>query len=362
MPRIVLVIGTLQSGGAERQLSGMANHWARKGWKVTLVTWSSPSVPDYYALDGGVERVWIGAQGSGDSLIATLWSSVTGIRQLRRLLRAWRPQAVLSFIDISNVQTILAARGLRARVVVAERTHPGLNRTISRPWRALRRVLYAHADLVVAQTRHVASWIEEHCRAKAEVIPNALRALPQAAGDREPLVIAVGRLSREKGFDLLMEAFARLADRFPDWRLSILGAGVEREALLEQRRLLHLESRVEFAGHVADVEGWMARASVLVHPSRREGFPNVVLEAMGMGTAVIMTDCHAGTAELVRDGINGRLVPVDDLDALTRAMEALMASDELRERLGQEAIRVREQYGQEVVMRRWEECLLPGVS
>jgi GalNAc-alpha-(1->4)-GalNAc-alpha-(1->3)-diNAcBac-PP-undecaprenol alpha-1,4-N-acetyl-D-galactosaminyltransferase len=267
---------------------------------------------------------------------------------------------VLSFIDVSNVCSIVAAAGLGVRVVVAERTHPAMRRSMTRPWRVLRRLCYPRADLVVAQTRDAAAWLERNYRARVRVIPNALRDLPDLECLREPLIVGVGRLTTEKGFDLLLRAFERLQRRFPEWRVCIVGDGVERNALLQLTQDLKLTQRVEFIGEVREVDQWLARASLLVHASRREGFPNAVLEAMGMGLAVICADCHAGPSELIRDGCNGRLVPVDDVDTLALVMAELMASPDSREALGREAREVRQRFGQEQIMERWRTCVLPG--
>ena len=243
--------------------------------------------------------------------------------------------------------------------MVSERTSPSVNENVSFTWRVLRRICYPMADLVVAQTQDAARWIEAKCRAKVVVIPNALRLLPHVNRRREPLIIAAGRLSQEKGFDLLLSAFAKIAADFTDWRLCIIGHGPEFAALSELRERLQLTSRTEIVGHVSDIEAWMARASLLVHPSRREGFPNVVLEAMGMGAAVICADCRSGPAELIKHDVNGYLVPVDDLDALVAAMTRLMSSPDIRDRLGTEAVMVRWEYAQETIYGKWEKCLLP---
>jgi glycosyltransferase involved in cell wall biosynthesis len=176
------------------------------------------------------------------------------------------------------------------------------------------------------------------------------------------MIIAVGRLSAEKGIDILLRAFARVSPRFPNWRVHIIGDGSERRALIQLRDKLKLEDRVEFVGEVREVESWMSRTGLLVHPSRREGFPNAVLEAMGMGVAVICADCRAGPAELIEDGINGRLVPVDDVDALAKAMSVLMTSREIREQLGREARKVSGRFGRDRIMEEWRACLLPQCS
>jgi GalNAc-alpha-(1->4)-GalNAc-alpha-(1->3)-diNAcBac-PP-undecaprenol alpha-1,4-N-acetyl-D-galactosaminyltransferase len=358
-PALVLVIGSLQGGGAERQLSDMANFWARSGARVTLATWSGPGVPDFYVLAPEIKRVWLdGGTRSSRTLIEPL-ASIRRIMGLRRLLQRERPYALLSFIDISNVHAILAAHGLPVRVVVAERTHPEINRTIGLPWRILRRLVYSRADRVVAQTQDAARWLARACKARVSVIPNSLRELPEPQSQREPLIVAVGRLSREKGFDVLLRAFAKVSAHFPGWRVCIIGEGNERTALVQLREQLQLGARVEFIGEQRRIEPWLERAGLLVHPSRREGFPNVVLEAMGMGLGVICAACRAGPAELIEDGINGRLIPVDDVDALARVMGELMAAPETRERLGREARKVRQRFRQDLIMEQWQSCLFP---
>jgi len=356
---IVLVSGGMDCGGAQRAMADMANYWAERGCQVTLATWSGPDLADFYPLSAKISRVWLNVDSGRESVIAALRTFVDRIARLRRLLRTAKPDVVLSFIDVSNILTILAALGLGVRVVVSERTHPGLNDTVSRPWKLMRRVCYAWADQVVAQTQDAADWIERRCRTTVLVIPNSLRALPEAAAQREPLIIAVGRLSKEKGFDVLLEAFTRVRGEFPQWRVRIMGAGPEEHALAERIAKLGLQDRVELAGQVHDVESWMARAALMVHPSRREGFPNAVLEGMGMGLAVICADCRSGPSELIADGVNGRLVPVDDLETLTLAMSQLMADAKLRERLGAEATKVRRDYAQGVLMKKWEACIVP---
>jgi GalNAc-alpha-(1->4)-GalNAc-alpha-(1->3)-diNAcBac-PP-undecaprenol alpha-1,4-N-acetyl-D-galactosaminyltransferase len=357
-PRLMLVIASLQGGGAERQLSEMANYWVGRGADVTLATWSGPDSKDFYPLVPGVSRLWLEVRLPRHMPFATLIASACRVYKLRGVFRALRPDVAVSFIDISNVYTILASRGLGLRVVVAERTHPAINRTVSRPWRLLRRVCYSSAYAVVAQTQDAGRWLRRNCHAHVRVIPNSLRDLALIDCDREPLIIAVGRLSVEKGLDILLRAFASLSPNFPSWRVCIIGDGTERQALTRLRDELQLAARVEFVGEVRNVELWMARAGLLVHPSRREGFPNAVLEAMGMGLPVVCADCRAGPSDLIEDGINGRLVPVDDVDALARAMSELMTAPQLRERIGCEARKVRKQYAQDVVMEKWE-ALLP---
>src|SRR6185312_5605569 len=196
---VLLVIASLGGGGAERQLSEMANYWAAKHWQVALATWSGADVADFYPLEPGVRRISLaGTPGTrGGSRIG---ANVGRIMRLRRLLISTRPQAVLSFMTESNLLSILAGTGLPVRVVVSERVQPAMHHAFPRAWRILRRALSAGAQDVVAQTRDAADWLDRNCHTSATVIPNALRGLPEPPARREELIVAAGRLTRQKGF------------------------------------------------------------------------------------------------------------------------------------------------------------------
>jgi GalNAc-alpha-(1->4)-GalNAc-alpha-(1->3)-diNAcBac-PP-undecaprenol alpha-1,4-N-acetyl-D-galactosaminyltransferase len=355
-----MVTGSLEVGGSERVLADMANYWCSKGWRITLATWAGPSSEDFYELDSGVQRVWLTGGTPDFSTVGKLRAFVSRIRKLRRMLVDARPDAVLSFIDTSNVMTLLACMGLRLRVVVSERSNGAANVRIPWVWRVSRIATYWRAAAVVAQTPDAARGISRLCGVRAALaIANPLRALPDTNCPREPMVLAVGRLSHEKGFDLLIRAFSGIKDEFAGWTLVIIGNGADHSALLRLSEQLQLGDRVQFHPPVRDIERWMSRAGLVVQPSRFEGFPNVILEAMGMGAAVISADCRSGPAEIIKDGVNGRLVPVDDVDVLTRVMRELLRQPMERIRLGCEAKKVRLAFRQELVMKQWEECVAP---
>jgi GalNAc-alpha-(1->4)-GalNAc-alpha-(1->3)-diNAcBac-PP-undecaprenol alpha-1,4-N-acetyl-D-galactosaminyltransferase len=355
---LVLVSASLEAGGAERQLADMANYWASDGISLTLVTWSGTHSSDFYSLDPRVCRVRLEGPNGFRGMLAQLRSNMRRVRALRQVLLDRRPDAVLSFIAENNVLTILAAAGLRIRTVVSERAHPAHDTSVPRVWNMLRRCVYRRSDEVVAQTKQASDWISRHYRIRSRVIPNALRELPVPIVQRETMIVAVGRLVRQKGFDLLLRAFAHVVKEFGDWKVVILGEGPDRAELVRLRDSLGLEDRVSFPGQVRDVETWLARAGLVVQPSRFEGFPNAVLEAMGMGAAVVSADCPSGPAEIITDGVDGCLVPVDDVNALAIALQRLLGQPALRARLGTEAMKVRERFHPKRIMAEWDECLL----
>lgn len=217
------------------------------------------------------------------------------------------------------------------------------------------------ADAVVVQTQSVANWARGVVPSnKVCIIPNFVRSLPEVpppGSRRKNEILAVGRLDRQKGFDLLIRAFARSGCRKCGYRLVLLGEGPERSSLQRLSRELNVEDALEMPGVVQDPERWMARAALFVLPSRYEGFPNVLLEAMGMGCPVIASACPSGPAEIVTHGEDGLLVPAEDVGALAAALRQMMDDATLRNRLGEAAAEVRERFSPAVVLTQWENLI-----
>ena len=355
--KLVLVISSLSSGGAERVMTDMANYWTKKGWQVTLVTFSGSNTADFYQLEERVKRIHLGLRKPTAGLPDKLMFNVTRLHRLRSCIHSENPDAVISFMVSTNVLTILATYGMGLRTIVSERNAPS-NPTVNRLWRFARLIAYRHAHVVVAQTKSIGDWIRNKCGARVCEIPNALRDLPIPAEDREQIILSIGSMTHQKGFDILLEAFGAVADRYPLWRLVILGDGPERSALEAHCAGLKLSSRVDMPGRVQNIEAWLARAGLVVQASRFEGFPNVVLEALGMGVPVISSDCASGPSEMIKDGVNGRLVPLDaGASGFATAIDELLSDNVLRLRMGKEAIKIRTEFSQARVMRLWEATL-----
>ncbi|WP_214111048.1 glycosyltransferase family 4 protein [Acrocarpospora catenulata] len=184
-------------------------------------------------------------------------------------------------------------------------------------------------------------------------IPNAV----SGAGRRRatltaPTVIAAGRLRTQKGFDLLIPAFEQIAPDHPGWRLDIYGEGPKLQAL---RGSVKLRGQVKLHGRTSRLDEELANASIFALSSRFEGLPMVMLEAMAHGLAVAGFDCPTGPGDVLVDGVNGLLVPPEDVAGLGRAIARLMDDPGLRQRLGEAALETAAQYAPEAIMPRWEE-------
>jgi glycosyltransferase involved in cell wall biosynthesis len=361
--RICLVINSLGAGGAERVAANLTGEWCRTGHEVAVVTLAS-TVEDFYALDGAIERRALDLAGDSSGAAGAIVGNVRRVRALRRTLRDLAPDVVVSFIDQMNVVVLLASAGLGLPVVISERTDPRM-RAIGRPWAALRKLVYRRAAVLVVQTAPVAEW------ALAVIDPERIAVLPNPIADRylaaapdasrARRIVALGRLVDLKGFDLLIDAFDRVAAGREDWTLEIAGEGPLETKLREQAARTRCAARIRFAGLVERSDEFLRSAEMFVLSSRVEGFPNALVEAMACGCAVIAADCPSGPAEIVDDAVDGVLVASGDAGALAAAMARLMDGDEDRRRLGRAAAKSAGRFQLEAIGRRWI-GLLAGAS
>ena len=373
--RLAIVIHSLDGGGAERTAARMANHWADGGYEVTLITLDSAE-SDRYRLVPAVRREALGVMGHSSNALSAILNNWGRIRALRRAIVAVDPDRVVSLTDKTNVLVLAACRKLRVPVIVAERTDPRYQQ-IGRVWSYLRERLYPRATALVVQTEGVREAIRPMMAGRpVYVVPNVVekeeggselpvRPMSDTASGHSGLfsdadrkwVVGLGRLTHEKGFDLLVRAFAQTASRRPRWDLVIFGEGPERGALEELVEELGLAERVFLPGWTDDVGAVLKRAGMFVLPSRYEGFPNALLEAMAAGLPVISFDCPSGPYEILRDGYDGLLVRAGSVEWLAAAMDRLMRDGQARNLLASKAPEVLERFSAERYYGRWEAVL-----
>jgi len=280
------------------------------------------------------------------------------------------PDLVLSFIDVANATTLLATRSLEVPVIVSERVHPPAHRIPLR-FAVLRRFLYPGATRVVVQTAGTARWARSWLlEQKVVTIPNPVVVPASCGNDRSRTfllpggrwLVAMGRLEHQKGFDVLLSAFASISDDHPEWRLVVLGEGPERAALENEAIRLGLDQRVLLPGVSDAPETVLRQCEVFILSSRYEGFPNALCEAMACGLAVVSSDCPEGPGEIIRDDLDGILVPPDDPDALAEALSKIMSDGDYRLRLAARAAEVVTRFDEQTIFETWETLLREVVA
>jgi len=335
--RIAFIIPHFGTGGAERVASLLCNFWITQGHSVCAITFERVGAASSYPLD---EKILVHQTQSFNTHQDPLSRIVTNARRISRIrssLKAFGPDVVLAFMTEANVVALWSAVGLGIPVVVSERNQP------DRPglgfWRRYaRRLSYPMAAGVVVQTKPIARWAREQFRIPIHILPNPVSRLSSKVGRHSSKrVVAVGRLVRQKGFDLLIDSFAKIAARHPDWTLEIYGEGSERPALQAQVARHGCIERISLpgiCGHIGDV---YANAGLFVLPSRFEGYPNVLVEALAAGCPVIASNCPGASGQILGGGRYGMLVESENVDALAVALDKMLCSETSRANFASQA-------------------------
>ncbi|AIT08373.1 hypothetical protein MC45_17675 (plasmid) [Sphingomonas taxi] len=333
-PDIAIFLPSLEGGGAERVMAILASGFAGRGYQVDLVLVEA-SGPYLAQIASDVRVVELG---SG--------SVIRSVGALTRYLRRERPGALLAALSHANIVAILAHRlsRSRARLVVSERLSLAAARRYSRGLRyqVIRRLMrptYRLADRVIVVAAAMIGELKEQLHlpddkleciynpvVNAELVEAAAQscAHPWLAADASiPVVLGCGRLSAQKDFATLIDAF-RIVRARRSARLIVLGEGEDRAALQAQVDASGVGVDVDLPGFAANPFAFMSRASVFVLSSIYEGMPGALIQAMACGAALVSTDCPTGPEEILEDGRWGALVPMRDPAAMAAAIEQVL--------------------------------------
>jgi glycosyltransferase involved in cell wall biosynthesis len=277
------------------------------------------------------------------------------IKKFRKTLSNLNAPVVMSLLADTNLYVLGATRNMNCRVVVSERNDPDLQQ-IAPEWQSLRQLLYREADAVTSNSIGVLEKLSRYVPAeKLKLLPNpvVVREILEEGTQRERRFVSVGRLVHQKGFDLLLAAFARIANEVPGWTLHLAGDGPSRSSLAAQAEQLGVADRVTFYGHVKNPVALLQSGRVFVLPSRFEGMPNALLEAMACGLAPIVTDASPGPLECVQPDQTGLVVESENVSAIAAAMIRLARDDDLTDRLARQAAAYIKAHDWEVVEQQW---------
>lgn len=354
---IACLIHSLVGGGAERVMAGLASRLAARGHQVTLITYDDALVSGY-VLDDRVNRVGLNLKSGARGLIAKASQVRRRHQVIRESLLRLSPDVVLSFCDRNNIDALAASESNCPPIVVSERSDPR-KQSIGLIWNAVRKRVYPRAAAVVALTDASAKPLRKYCE-NVVVIPSAIEP-PKQKSDRalaseQKVIVGAGRLEPEKGFDRLLEAFARATRTDPHWRLVIYGEGTLRPSLERRARKLRISDRFSLPGWVQPLWEPLSQATLFCLSSHYEGFPSVLLEAMSMGVPTVSADCESGPRVIIDHGCNGLLVE-PSIDGLASGITRMIENSKYREKLGLAGQQVTSQFSWEKMVDSYERVL-----
>lgn len=348
---IFFITNELSGGGAERVMSNLANYLIKRDYNIKFILLNGNEI--VYPLDKAIEIIIRPDVQARDTLAQ--------IQFIRKYMKKNKNALFVSFFTHQNLYTILASVATKAKVLVSERNDPAntFTRKLQKIGDFSRKILYKnkHCKKIVFQTQGASDYFEERIAKKGVVIANPLKnGLPHPyTGQRKKTVVAVGRISPQKNYRLLFDAFAKFSEIHPDYKLEIYGNGASKDAVKKYIAKLNLTDKVELCGFCKNVHERILDAGMYVMSSDFEGLSNAMLEALAIGLPVISTDHPPGGARAyITSYENGILTPVRDVDAMTKAMCYMTENTEKAQEMGQKAALVREALSEDTICKKWQ--------
>ena len=348
--KIIFILASLGSGGAERVVSLLANRMYEDGHDIQIVCLKYNDV--YYTLHDKI-KVVAAAEHASNRIMELFW--------LRKYIQKEKPDVVIPFTEGVYCFTILALLGTRIPIIASERLDPA---AMSLPRKILKRLLLPYADWLVVQTESIKAYFPKRIQKKTSVIYNPVNdeAFENPCMDsrvqssKQNRIISVARLAPQKNQKMMIEAFAKIADEFPDWQLVIFGEGPLRSSLELIVKSLQLDGRVLLPGRTEHVVEELRKSKIFCLSSDYEGMSNSMIEAICVGLPIVTTNV-SGVKELVDDNINGFVVECGDIDRMCSALSTLMGNESLMNCFAQKSFERRRLFQMDVVNNKWNSLI-----
>ena len=353
--RMTFVQAGFGAGGAEKIIAMLAHHYQGQGADVDVVAVNERSSETYFTYGTGISVFSLAANRAyGDRSLRRWLGPASATPALRSHFVTRRPDVVFSFLTKVNVITAMAAAGLSIPIVMSERNNFTIQ-TMHPAWRAMKSVAQGRAARLVMQTEAARQALPRRLHAKATVIHNPVEQTKTIAVPGNPShFVAVGRLDRQKGFDLLLAAFSIVQRKLPGARLTIFGEGQERGNLERAVAELGLSGSVTLPGITRSPQEWISAGGVFVLSSRFEGFPNVLLEALSAGLPSVCLACPWGPSEILADVADLALAAPNDVEDLAGKLLRIATDAHAREHLATRGPEIAARYSKDTIFAKWD--------
>ena len=352
---ILFYLHHLTSGGAERVTSILINELAKRGHTVYVILYSN--ITESYPISKDVHIIHL-------YRYSTFFKRVNHCIKLRRLIKDINPDLCIGVLWFNFLTLLKTTLGLGIPIIASD--HSNFHHNRSRLEKFTRYYLYRFATVVTILSENDNAFMKSRLH-NMRVIYNPLSfERLQNVGVRNKTIICAGRLDvwRTKGFDNILTIWSKISQKYPDWRLDIAGGGsnISSGRIMTMVEDLGIRDRVFFWGSVLHLDEVLRQSAIFALPSREEGFPCVLTEAMSQGCAPVAFSIHGNIQEIITDGQDGFIIPDGDLDAFQEKLEELICNEELRSRLGKNAIESMKRFEPDLIVDQWESLLQEVVN
>lgn len=352
--KVLFVTSSLSGGGAERVLTTVANYLKKNGAAVAVLK-TSTKIKGNYDLDSRIPVIEL-PKISANKVTKAFFM----VHNIRKVFLQHKDYVIISFLSDNNMLSILASRGLGNKLIISERNDPSQN-CGNEYLRWIRNQLYRLADWNVFQTEDAKNYFCQYIQRRSSVIPNPIYIKDGQNSYKlhvEKTIIAVGRLTPQKNYPMLISAFDIFHRSHPEYKLRIFGDGPLKDEIIALIEKYSLSEYVQLRGFTNTIYDEMKKSKIYVSSSDYEGISNTMLEALALGIPTIVTDCPVGGGKLViEDGVNGFLVPVGDSERLAMKLCQLVEDETLMSKFSYNSQSVKVKFSVERICSMWEDII-----
>lgn len=348
---VIKSLGGKGWGGAHRVLAILANYLAQMGYDVTIIVWQDSTID--YPLDSRIHIEWLHCVITGEKDV------LPAFLKTRAILKGHKGAYLYAFMSKMAVYALIYTLGEGIHIIGAERTDPQTEPHNSF-FRAIRNHAFGFMYKTVYQTPDAMAYFPRRARKNGRVIPNPITPdLPECfEGERSKEFVTFCRIDKQKNLPVMIDAFCKVHSLYPEYRLKIYGTGLVEKEISEYIKQKKAQEYVFMLGFNKEVHQEIRNAFAFLSSSDYEGLSNSMLEAMAIGLPCICTDCPIGGARMViQNGTNGILVPVKDVNAMSRAMISLIEKPGLGKKLSENATKIRDDLNQDVICEKWRKLM-----
>ena len=353
--KLLFCSSSMGKGGAERVISILSNNLVKNN-EVSILINTDKNIA--YKLNKNINIISLDKKYYKNNLIRNIYR----IFRAKRVLRKERPDIIVSFLPMPSFRILIANKKTKIPIIVSDRNDPK-QEYASKLNNLLMNWLYPTANGFVFQTNAQKGYFNKEIQKNSTVILNPIKdefleIQNVDIKNRENTIINIGRLVPQKNQKTLINAFANISKKYPNYKLKIFGEGPLREDLENQIEDLGMNNKIELCGVTDNIKEELEKSKIFVLSSNYEGMPNSLIEAMAVGCAAISTDCPCGgPRELIDNMKNGILISVAEEKELEENMEKLIENEEKIEELGKNSKNIIESLKTEIIIKKWKEYI-----